>query len=242
MFVPQSAYDRAITVFSPDGRLFQVEYALETVKRGTLSIGVVASDGVLLAAEEHGEKFEDVNFSRKLFVTDIHLGTAVAGYVPDGRMLVDYAREFCQSHRLIYEEAPSVRVVSRQISDVKQGFTQQAGVRPFGVSMIIGGVDEDNSPEIYVTDPSGSYIKYSIAVIGNRAETARDFIGERYSDEMTLEDLKPLVAAAILRSTLQEEEVKLRFLEVPVEPVQSILSDAEESTAYLAEAKEKYGG
>ncbi|MFQ5870538.1 MAG: archaeal proteasome endopeptidase complex subunit alpha [Candidatus Geothermarchaeales archaeon] len=241
MFVPQGGYDRAITVFSPDGRLFQVEYALETVKRGTLSLGCSTSDGVLLAAEESLDKFQDEDFSRKLFGLDDHIGVALAGYVPDGRVLVDYAREFCQSHRLVYDEAPRTEIVARRISDIKQSFTQQAGVRPFGVSMIFGGVDEDRKPKIFVTDPSGSYLKFTVSVIGNRADSASHFLEERYKPDIDLETAKTLMAAAVQRSTLSQDEVKLRFLQIPSKTLKAELMGIKESTSYLEKAKELYG-
>ena len=174
MFVPQSGYDRAITVFSPDGRLFQVEYALETVKRGTLSVGAVNNEGILLAAEENINKYQVEEFSRKVFILDDHIGVAVAGYVPDGRILIDYSREYCQSHRLTYDEAADVELVARRVSDIKQAYTQNGGVRPFGVSIIFGGIDGDDEPKVFVTDPSGSYMEYTLAVIGNRADAALD--------------------------------------------------------------------
>ncbi|RLG58544.1 proteasome subunit alpha, partial [Candidatus Geothermarchaeota archaeon] len=213
MFVPQAGYDRAITVFSPDGRLFQVEYALETVKRGTISIGMITSDGVLLAAEEQIDKFQDENFSRKLFVLDDNIGAALSGYVPDGRVLIDYSREICQNHRLVYDECATVEYVARRISDIKQAFTQQAGVRPFGVSIIFGGVDLDKIPKIFVTDPSGSYVKYFLAAIGNKSDAALSFLAKYYTNKITLEEAKMLAAAAIKRTSISEKQIKIRFLE-----------------------------
>ena len=242
MFVPQSGYDRAITIFSPDGRLFQVEYALETVKRGTLSIGMVTREGVILAAEEQVSRFQDEEFSRKLFIIDDNMGSAVAGYVPDGRVLVDYAREFCQTNRLIYDEAAGVEIVARRISDVKQSFTQQAGVRPFGVSIIFGGVDPRSEAKIFVTDPSGSYMRFYLAVIGNRSESALNFLSEKYVEDISLEEAKILIAAAIKRSTvISPEDLKIRFLEVPMETGVALLKDLKESSEYLEKAGEIYG-
>lgn len=241
MFVPQSGYDRAITVFSPDGRLFQVEYAHETVKRGTLSLGLASSEGIILTAEEHVDQFQDEDFSRKLFILDDHIGVAVAGYIPDGRILVDYAREYCQTHRLIYDEQVSTELVSRRIGDIKQSFTQQAGVRPFGVSIVFGGVDTDKKPKIFVTDPSGSYMRYSVAIIGNRSEAALNFISEKYNKDSTLEESKILAAATIQRSTLTPEELKIRFLEIPLDTFQANLESISKSSSYLDKAREVYG-
>lgn len=241
IFVPQAGYDRAITVFSPDGRLFQVEYALETVKRGTISIGMITKEGVLLAAEEQVNQFQDEEFSRKLFILDDNIGAAISGYVPDGRVLIDYSREICQNHRLVYDEYAAVEYVARRISDIKQAFTQQAGVRPFGVSIIFGGVDIDKVPKIFVTDPSGSYVKYRLAAIGNRSETATSFLSKHYSFEMSLEEAKVLTAAAIKRTSVSEKQLKIRFLEVPVKTMKAVLYSLKDSSAYLEKAAETYG-
>ena len=126
MLPAAAGYDRAITVFSPDGRLYQVEYAIETVRRGTLAIGVKSKDGVILAVEEKG-------------------GVAAAGYSPDARTQVDHARFFAQSNRLIYDEPVDVEGVAKNIADMAQQFTQYAGVRPFGVALILAGVDKSGS-------------------------------------------------------------------------------------------------
>ena len=240
MFVPQAGYDRAITVFSPDGRLFQVEYALETVKRGTISLGMITKEGVLLAAEEQINQFQDEEFSRKLFILDDNIGAALSGYVPDGRVLIDYSREICQTHRLIYDEYASVEYVARRVSDIKQAFTQQAGVRPFGVSIIFGGIDIDKVPRIFVTDPSGSYVKYYVAAIGNKSDSALNFLSKHYSQEIDLENAKILAAAAIKRVSLSDKQLKIRFLEVPIKTMKARLYTIKESCTYLEKATEVY--
>lgn len=243
MFPPtQMGYDRAITVFSPDGRLFQVEYATETVRRGTLSIGILTSDGVLLAAEEYLTDFQDENFSRKLFIVDTNIGAAVAGYVPDGRILVDYAREFCQYQRLLYDEPAHVEVVAKKIGDIKQSYTQHGGVRPFGVSVIFGGIDPDGKSQIYVTDPSGSYIKYYVAVIGSRAEEARKILKEYYKEDITVEDAKHIVALSILKATGAKENLKIRYLVISKEPLRAELLPLEASAKYIESARKELSG
>ena len=242
MFPPsQMGYDRAITVFSPDGRLFQVEYATETVRRGTLSMGLITKEGVLLAAEEYLTDFQDENFSRKLFIVDTNIGAAVAGYVPDGRILIDYAREMCQYQRLLYDELANVEVIAKKIGDVKQSYTQHGGVRPFGVSIIFGGVDPDKSPQVFVTDPSGSYIKYYVAIIGARAEDAKKVLKENYSKEISMDDAMVLVAAAILKATGVKEDLKIRYLVINKEDMKANLLPLEASINYIKRAKEKFG-
>ncbi|HIE37243.1 TPA: archaeal proteasome endopeptidase complex subunit alpha [Candidatus Geothermarchaeota archaeon] len=240
MFPSQAAYDRAITVFSPDGRIFQVEYALETVKRGTLSIGALSNHGVVLSAEESFSKFQDKNYSRKLFIIDENIGGVISGYVPDGRVLIDYAREFCQYQRILYDEPPYVEVVARRIGNIKQGYTQQGGIRPFGVSIIFGGLNPDGTPVIFVTDPSGSCIKYSVAAIGSNTDVAIEFIDKHYDQNMSIEDLKILLTAATIVATKKKEEFYIRFLEIDKETRKAKYEDIEKSAEYVNKAVEKY--
>ncbi len=241
MFSRQAAYDRAITVFSPDGRIFQVEYALETVKRGTISVGLVTKEGVVLAAEENITNFQDENYSRKLFMIDDNVGAVVSGYVPDGRVLIEYAREYAQHHRLLYDEPPYIEVIAKRIGDIKQSFTQQGGVRPFGVAIIFAGVNPDGGSEVFVTDPSGSCIKYKVAAIGAGSDTALDFISKHYKEDMTLEDGKVLIAGAIYYVSQNKQDIKLRLLEIPKDTMKGRFLSIEESLKYVDKAKEKLG-
>ncbi len=241
MFARQAGYDRAITVFSPDGRIFQVEYALETVKRGTISVGMITNEGIVLGAEESLSKFQDENYSRKLFIIDENIAAVISGYVPDGRVLIEYAREYAQHHRLIYDEPPYTEVIARRIGDVKQNFTQQGGVRPFGVAIIFGGVNPDKTMDIFVTDPSGSCIKYKVSAIGAGSEEAIEFISKYYNDSLSLEDGKTLLSAAIYVVSGKKEDLKLRLLEIPLETVKARLLTIDESLTYVDRAKEKYG-
>jgi len=240
MFPTQAAYDRAITVFSPDGRIFQVEYALETVKRGTISLGILSQEGVILSAEESFSKFQDESYSRKLFIIDENIGAAISGYVPDGRVLIDYAREFSQYQRLLYDEPPYIEVIARRIGNIKQSYTQQGGVRPFGVGIIFGGVDPDKTPQIFVTDPSGSCIKYKVSAIGARSEKAIEFIERYYKDDLNLEDMKVLVAAAIIYATGKKDDLKIRFLEIPKATSKGVFLPIDESKRYIGIAIERY--
>ena len=121
MFTAPGAYDRAITVFSPDGRLFQVEYALETVRRGSTVLGITCPEGVVLAAEERTTtKLQDRNFLWKLFKIDDHIGVAISGLSSDARILVDQARIFAQSNRLTYDEPVDVETLSKRVGDIMQ--------------------------------------------------------------------------------------------------------------------------
>ena len=156
----QQGYDRAITVFSPDGRLYQVEYAIETVKRGTIALGIKTKHGIIFAADEKPRKFQIVEESQKLFKVDQHIGIAAAGYIPDARGQVTDARFFSQSSKIVYDESVSVETVAKHIADQCQHYTQYAGARPIGVALIIGGIDE-NGNSLFLTDPSGAYVPYN---------------------------------------------------------------------------------
>ena len=163
----QQGYDRAITVFSPDGRLFQVEYAIETVRRGALAVGIKTKDGVVIAVNEKTKKLQITNTPQKLFQIDYHVGAAAAGYIPDARVQIDNARFFSQSNKLVYDEPVEVETVAKHLADQCQQYTQYGGARPIGVSLIIGGVDSNGST-LYLTDPSGSYILYNAIVVEGR--------------------------------------------------------------------------
>lgn len=187
MFPAAAGYDRAITVFSPDGRLYQVEYAIETVRRGTLAVGIRSGEGIVLAVEEKSRKLQNTAMSQKIFQVDDHLGVVAAGYIPDARVQVDQARVMAQSNRLVYDEIASVETVARRIADLAQQFTQYAGVRPFGVSLIIGGVDK-TGPEIFLTDPSGTYMAYDAVAIGAGSEQVTEYLEHNYVEDLSLDD------------------------------------------------------
>lgn len=215
MFPAPGGYDRAITVFSPDGRLFQVEYAFETVKRGTLAVGAICEEGVVIAVQEQFAKLQDRSFTKKLFIVDDAIGAAASGYVPDARVLIDIAREYAQFVRLIYDEPPTVEAVTRRISDIKQAFTQQAGVRPFGVSIIFGGLNPDGTPSMFLTDPSGSYTAYFATAIGNKSDEVKEILGKTYRKSLTLDELKKLIVKAIIDVAGRTLDSEVRILEVP---------------------------
>ncbi|MFH0897282.1 MAG: archaeal proteasome endopeptidase complex subunit alpha [Candidatus Bathyarchaeota archaeon] len=187
MFSAPGAYDRAITVFSPDGRLFQVEYALETVKRGSTVLAIASPEGVVLAAEEKlTSKLQDPSFLWKIFQIDDHVGAAISGLSSDARVLVGQARIYAQSNRLMYDEPIDVEALSKKIGDVQQLYTQHGGVRPFGVSMIIGGVDKTGS-KILQTDPSGACWAYKAVAIGAGTDTVRENLEANYKDDIKLD-------------------------------------------------------
>jgi proteasome alpha subunit len=191
------AYDRAITIFSPEGRLYQVEYALELVKRGAPIVGVSSPAGVVVAANETPESvLEDAEYFRKIFQLDEHVCVAIAGLSSDARVLINQARVFCQSNRLLYDEAIDVEILTRRIGDISQIYTQHAGVRPFGVSTIIAGVD-DTGCRVMTTDPSGSYRGYRAVAVGRKSDEANKLLEEKYKGGMSLDEAVKLAVEAV---------------------------------------------
>lgn len=213
MLPAAAGYDRAITVFSPDGRLYQVEYAIETVRRGTLAIGVKSKDGVILAVEEKARKLQISNVTQKIFQVDDHIGVAAAGYIPDARTQVDHARFFAQSNRLIYDEPVDVEGVAKNMADMAQQFTQYAGVRPFGVALILAGVDK-NGASLYLTDPSGTYIGYDAVAIGAGSDQVTEFLEKQYQLEISMEDAGALAMQSIY--LVSEEKTGTRHVKMAV--------------------------
>jgi proteasome alpha subunit len=191
------AYDRAITIFSPEGRLYQVEYALELVKRGAPIVGVSCQEGVVIAANETPESnLEDPVFFRKIFQLDDHIAAAISGLSSDARILIGQSRVYCQSNKLLYDEPVEVEVLARRIGDMAQVYTQHAGVRPFGVSTILAGVDNTGS-RILTTDPSGAYRGYKATAVGRKNEDANALLEKKYLETMTLNESISLSIEAI---------------------------------------------
>jgi proteasome alpha subunit len=206
-----AGYDRAITVFSPDGRLYQVEYAIETVRRGTLAVGLKYNGGVILAVEEKTRKLQISNVTQKIFQVDDHIGVAAAGYIPDARSQVDHARFFAQSNRLIYDEPVDVEGVAKNIADMAQQFTQYAGVRPYGVALILAGVDKNGS-SLYQTDPSGTYIGYDAVAIGNGSDQVNEFLEKNFHLDNSMEEASSLALESIY--LVSEEKTGIKHIKM----------------------------
>ncbi len=210
---PGMGYDRAITIFSPDGRLFQVEYAIEAVRRGTTAIGVKTSEGVVLAVEKRVMNLQDPESVEKIFVIDQHVGAAIAGLTADARILINQARIEAQINRLTYDEIISIETLTKKICDLKQLYTQHAGVRPFGVSLLIAGVDADG-PKLFMTDPSGAYWGYKAQAIGAGAQTVKEILEKEYNENLTLNDSIKLSLKALKQ--VIEAEFAFNKLEIAV--------------------------
>jgi len=219
-------YDMTPTMYSPDGRIYQVEYAIETVKRGAIAIGIQAKDGIVIAVEEKSRDLQVDDVTQKIFQVDEHIGIAAAGYIPDARIMVDNARFFSQSNKLTYDEVTEVEAVAKHLADQSHQFTQYSGVRPFGVALIIAGVDK-NGTKIFVTDPSGTYIPYSAVAIGGNSDEVTEFLEKNYKNEISVNDAISLAISAInlksdengvkhIRMTKIKSDTKL-FEKVPSE-------------------------
>ncbi len=200
-------YDMTPTMYSPDGRIYQVEYAIETVKRGTIAIGICSKDGIILAVEEKPRTLQTANITQKIFQVDHHIGIAAAGYIPDARVQVDGARFFSQGTKMTYDESVEVATVAKHLADQAHQFTQYGGVRPNGVSMIIAGVDQKGE-SIYVTDPSGTYIQFAAVAIGAGADEVNEFFEKYYNADMSLEEAASLAVAAINLKSEEKDAVK----------------------------------
>lgn len=240
MLPAQQGYDRAITVFSPDGRLYQVEYAIETVRRGAIAVGIRCAGGIVIAVEEKARKLQISEVAQKIFQIDDHVGVAAAGYIPDARSQVDNARFFSQSNRMIYDEPVEVETIAKHLADQSQQYTQYAGVRPYGVALIIGGVAAGR-PQLFLTDPSGTYIPYDAVAIGSGADKATDFLEESYKEDLPLGEASALAAAGIYVSSDDKDGTsQIRMAHVAADTGLYGLVPEERVAQYADAAKKQY--
>ncbi|MCC6003248.1 MAG: archaeal proteasome endopeptidase complex subunit alpha [Thermofilum sp.] len=212
---PMAGYDRAITIFSPEGRLYQVEYAFEAVKRGMTALGVKAMDGVVLAVEKRSSS-PLIEGTEKIKKIDAHVGVAFAGLFGDARVLIDQARIYAQSHRLVYGEPIPIELLVKRICDIKQVYTQHGGVRPFGVAFLFAGVDRAG-PHLVQTDPGGTYLRCKARAIGVGAQKALDVFLKDYRDDIKVDDALRLALRA-LKEAMEEgfspENIELARIDV----------------------------
>jgi proteasome alpha subunit len=194
-------YDRAITVFSPDGRLYQVEYAREAVKRGTTAVGIKAKDGVVLIVDKRvSSKLLEPSSIEKIFKIDDHIGVASSGLVGDARALVDRARIECQINRVSYDERIEVEALAKKLCDHMQTLTQYGGIRPYGTALLIAGVS-DGECRLFETDPSGTLLEYKATGIGIGRPAAMKVFEEEYNGEMEIKDVILLGLKALHSAT-----------------------------------------
>ena len=227
-------YDGAITIFSPEGRIYQVEYALELVKRGSPIVGVRSTEGVVLAAmEPQLSKLAAPRGSKKIFRIDEHVGVAISGLSPDARVLIRRARISAQSNRMTYAEPIDIEELTSNVGDLLQTYTQNAGVRPFGVSLIFGGVD-NYRVSLIATDPSGSYRGYKATSVGRNSDAAKEVLQKQYREEITLDESIALSVEALRTAAQQEMAVEnLNIAVIPKETKVFRVLEDEEVRRYL---------
>ncbi|MEM4239858.1 MAG: archaeal proteasome endopeptidase complex subunit alpha [Candidatus Woesearchaeota archaeon] len=190
-------YDRAITMFSPDGRLLQVEYAKKTVRQGSTAIGLVCSDGVLLVADKRiVDKLVIPESVEKIFKIDDHIATTASGIISDARVLVERAQIRAQQHSVTYDTPIDTISIVKDICALKQVCTQSGGLRPFGVSLIVAGIDSDG-PKVYETDPTGIFFQFKATVIGEGEQEIEEILNREYKDTLTIEEGLKLALRAL---------------------------------------------
>jgi proteasome alpha subunit len=180
-------YDRAITMFSPDGRLLQVEYAKKTVSLGNTAIGMVCKDGVLLVTDKRiVDSLVVPTVVEKIWQIDDHVMTTAAGILSDARILVERAQEKAAGYRITYDSPIDLLSIVKDICNLAQYCTQSGGLRPFGVSMLIAGYDGTDK-KLFLTDPTGLYNQWKATVIGEGEEDVQTTLHKEYKEDLTVE-------------------------------------------------------
>ena len=190
MKLPQKmGYDRSITMFSPDGRLLQVEYAKKTVRQGSTAIGIVCKDGIVLVSDKRiMGKLVVPEAVEKTFQIDDHIAATASGIISDARVLIERAQVKAQQHRVTYDSRIDILDIVKDMCSLKQICTQSAGLRPFGVSLLVAGVDNDDEPKLFMTDPTGIFFRYRAAVIGEGETEIEKILQKKYKSAMTIEE------------------------------------------------------
>jgi len=211
------AYDRGSTVFSPDGRLFQVEYAREAVKKGSTTLGIKYDNGVMLIVDRKvTSRLLEPKSTEKIHEIDDYIGCATSGLVADARVLVDEARKEAQVHRVNFGENIGVEMLVKKVCDHEQNFTQYGGVRPFGTALLVAGTD-DMGAHLFETDPSGALVAYKATGIGNGRSAVMDIFEKEFKDSMTFEEAAKLglkAMASAVEDKLKAENVEIGVAEI----------------------------
>jgi|TARA_B110000263_G_scaffold56165_1_gene47697 proteasome alpha subunit len=209
-------YDHGVSTFSPDGRLYQVEYARESVKRGTTTVGLKFKDGVVLIVDKRiSSKLILTDSIEKMYQIDDHIGMTTSGLVADARQLVDKARVQCQVNRMTYGDSIAITTLVKKMCDFMQSFTQYGGARPFGTALLIAGLDDDGV-HLFETDPSGAYQSYQAGAIGRGRPTVIDHFESHWKLNMTRNAAIKLGLQALkesLEDDLNRETVEIAIVD-----------------------------
>jgi len=243
-------YDRAITMFSPDGRLLQVEYAKKTVKQGSTAIGLCCKEGIVLVTDKRiVDKLVVPEAVEKIFQIDDHIAATASGILSDARVLIERAQVKAQQHKVTFDSPIDTITVVKDICNLKQICTQSGGLRPFGVSLLIGGIDIDG-PKLFETDPTGIFFQYKASVIGEGETEIEEFLHKEYKEDMSMEEALKLGLKA-LTNTLEKDfsidridcaYVKTdakQFTKVSHHEIVEIIEDIKKNSKDAAGAKKK---
>ncbi|KAA8494414.1 Proteasome subunit alpha type-4-2 [Porphyridium purpureum] len=208
-------YDSRTTIFSPEGRLYQVEYAMEAIGHAGSCVGVFSNEGVVLAVEKKvtSKLLEVSDQSEKMYVIDKHISCAVAGITADANILINQARLAAQRYRYQYQEPIPVEYLLQQVCDTKQGYTQFGGLRPFGVSFLFAGWDRHYGFQLYQSDPSGNYGGWKATAIGSNSNAAQSIMKSDYKEGLSLKEAHEL-AIKVLSKTMDSTTLAADKLEV----------------------------
>jgi proteasome alpha subunit len=234
-------YDRAITMFSPDGRLLQVEYAKKTVRQGSTAIGIVCSDGIILAADKRiVDKLIVPESVEKIFEIDTHIAATAAGILSDARVLIERSQLKAQQHRVTYDAPIDIVAIVKDIGSLCQITTQSGGLRPFGVSLLVAGVDPDGTPRLFETDPTGIFFQFKATVIGEAEPEIEEILAKEYSEKMTMEEGLKLAMVAlnkVLDKNFNVERIDAAVIPISTKKIEHL--SREKLEKLLRDAKKK---
>ncbi len=211
-------YDRTATMFSPEGHLLQVEYAEKTVRLGSASIGIVCSDGVFIIADKRiRDKLIVPASSVKVHEIDNHIISSSAGIAADTRVLIEKAQVIAQQHRITYDSPIEPETIIKELSNMKQQFTQYGGARPFGVAMMVAGINS-KKPMLFVSDVTGNYFSYYANAIGENDDKIKEKLREKFKKDLTIKQ-GVKVALEIFKEIQEKnfniDKFELAYIEVP---------------------------
>ena len=229
-------YDSRTTTFSPEGRLYQVEYALEAINNASSTLGILSRDGVVLAADKAvvSKLLDQEREKEKVYKIDEHVLCAVAGWTADANILLNEARFLAQRHLYEYDEPQNVEQLTVRICNIKHAYTQYGGLRPFGVSFLVAGWDKYFGYQLYYTDPAGNYAGWKATAVGRNSQSAQSILRQDWNEDMTLQDAFALAAKVLVKTmdTSSPSGERLEFAAISLDPqtgkpVQRILSTQE---------------